>query len=72
MEAGMDIRPELQSVVQWRRAQLIHAGLPRSLAGRVARDERYDLHDLIRLVEHGCDPSLAVRILEPVERDDAA
>jgi hypothetical protein len=38
----------------------------------VARDERYDLHELIELVEHGCTPALALRILEPAERDDAA
>jgi hypothetical protein len=65
-------RRESQSVVQWRRAQLVHAGLPRLLAARVARDERYDLHELIALVEQGCDPALAVRILEPSEQGDAA
>jgi hypothetical protein len=42
------------------------------LAVRVARDDRYDLHELIALLEKGCEPSLAVRILEPIERDDAA
>ena len=61
-----------QIVVQWRRAQLIQAGLPRPLAARVARDERYDLHELISLIERGCEPALAVRILGPVERGDAA
>ena len=65
-------RRDLHTLVRWRRAQLIQAGLPRPLASRVARDERYDLHDLIELVEHGCAPALAVRILEPVEQDDAA
>ena len=63
---------DLQGVVQWRRAQLLRAGLPRSLAARVARDERYDLHELVRLVGHGCAPALAVRILEPIEQDEAA
>ena len=63
---------DLHTVVQWRRAQLIEAGLPHSLAARVARDERYDLHELIALVEHGCAPALAVRILEPGEQDDLA
>jgi hypothetical protein len=62
----------MQSVATWRRAQLIHAGFPRSLATRVARDERYDLHELIELIERGCSPALALRILEPTERDDAA
>ena len=60
-----------QGVVQWRRAQLLQAGLPRSLAARVARDERYDLHDLIQLIEDGCAPDLAVRILKPVEHAKA-
>ena len=63
-------RRDRDSVVQWRRAQLAQAGLPRGLATRVARDERYDLHELIQLVTHGCKPALAVRILAPVERDD--
>jgi hypothetical protein len=62
---------DLQGVVQWRRAQLLQAGLPPSLAARVARDERYDLHDLIQLVEHGCAPDLAVRILKPIELAEA-
>lgn len=64
-------RRDLQEVVQWRRAQLLQAGVPRSLVGRVARDERYDLHELLELVEHGCAPALAVYILDPIERDDA-
>lgn len=63
---------DLQIVVQWRRAQLLQAGLPRSLAARVARDERYDIHELVQLVEHGCAPALAVRILKPIEQDEAA
>lgn len=65
-------RRDREAVVRWRRSQLVRAGLPRSLAARVARDERYDLHDLIELVEHGCTPALAVRILAPLERDHAA
>lgn len=65
-------RRDLQGVVEWRRAQLLHAGLPRSLAARVARDERYDLHELIQLVERGCAPSLAVRILQPLGQGEAA
>jgi hypothetical protein len=65
-------RPDLQAVVQWRRAQLLQAGVPRSLAARVAQDERHDLHELIQLVEHGCAPALAVRILKPIEPDKAA
>jgi len=61
-----------QAVVNWRRLEMIHCGFPRSLAARVARDEQYDLHQLIELVEQGCSPDLAVRVLSPVEDHDAA
>jgi hypothetical protein len=60
-------RQDLPTLARWRRAQLIQAGLPPTLAARVARDERYDLHELIELVASGCAPALAVRILEPIE-----
>jgi hypothetical protein len=63
---------DLQAVVEWRQAQLLDAGLPRSLAARAARDERYDLHELTELVELGCEPVLAVRILQPIEQDETA
>jgi hypothetical protein len=59
-------------VVNWRQLELEQCGFPRSLAARVARDERYDVHQLIRLVEQGCPPDVAVRILSPAEGDDAA
>lgn len=58
-------------VVNWRQLELEQFGFPRSLAARVARDERYDLHQLIELVQQGCAPALAVRILSPLEGRDA-
>jgi hypothetical protein len=57
-------------VVCWRREQLTGSGFPLSVAARLAKDARYDLHALIELVERGCPPELAVRIVAPV--DDAA
>jgi hypothetical protein len=60
-------RQDLPPRVQWRRAQLIQAGFPHTLATRVAGDECYDLHELTELVRSGCAPALAVRILEPIE-----
>ena len=57
-------------VVNWRQLELEQSGFPRSLAARVARDERYDLQQLIQLVDQGCPPGLAVRILTPVEGSD--
>ena len=38
----------------------------------LASDHRYDLHALIELVERGCPPELAVRILAPLEELDVA
>jgi len=58
---------ENEEVVAWRREQLVHSGFPCSLAVRLAADGRYDLHALIELVEHGCSPRLALRILAPLE-----
>ena len=58
------------STITWRRRQLDQAGFQPLLAARLARDGRYDLHRLLELLEHGCSPELAVRILAPDE--DAA
>ena len=59
-------------VVRWRRQQLAAAGFDAPLASRLSRDPRWDLHALIELVEQGCAPELAVRILEPLDRVAAA
>ena len=58
-------------VVDWRREQLTAAGFPPLLAARPARDVRYDLHALIELVERGCPPDLALRIVAPLEETAA-
>ena len=54
-------------VVAWRHDQLVAAGFDDTLATSLALDPRLDLHALIELVERGCPPELAVRILEPIE-----
>ena len=59
-------------VFAWRRTQLMRAGFPKPLAERVALDSHYDLHRLIDLAERGCRPELALRILQPLEEDEAA
>ena len=63
---------EQDEVFAWRRSQLVRSGFPLRLAERVARDGHYDLHRLIELVEHGCAPDLALRILAPLEGEEAA
>ncbi len=56
----------------WRHRQLIEAGVPHGLALQLARDPRYDLHRLIELVERGCPPALAARILAPLDEGEVA
>jgi len=62
----------LDAVVRWRCDQLVASGFAEPLAARVAENAHYDLHALIELVERGCQPELAVRILAPVEEKPAA
>jgi hypothetical protein len=59
-------------LVRWRREQLVNSGFPFPVAARLAKDSRYDLHALIELVEHGCPPALAVRILAPLDDEGRA
>jgi hypothetical protein len=57
----------VDEVVRWRREQLAETGFSLALAAEVASDARYDVHALIELVERGCRPELAARILAPLE-----
>ena len=59
-------------VVRWRHEQLTRCGFPLPLAAHLAKDSRYDLHALIELVERGCPPALAVRIVAPLDDEAAA
>ena len=72
MSTLASLKPEDVAVSRWRREQLVLSGFPLPLAARVARDPRYDLHRLIQLVEEGCPPELAARILAPLESGEAA
>jgi len=56
-----------EELTRWRRRQLVRVGFSPPLAVRVAADSAYDLHALIELVERGCAPELAVRILAPLD-----
>jgi len=57
----------VDEVSRWRCEQLVEAGFALPLADSIANDGRYELHALIELVDRGCQPELAVRILAPVE-----
>jgi hypothetical protein len=58
-----------QEVVRWRRERLTDSGFPLSVAAHLAQDARYDLHALIELVERGCPPPLAARIMAPLDHE---
>jgi hypothetical protein len=55
--------------VAWREARLRVAGFEWDAASKLARDDQVDLHELLELVDRGCPPHLAARILAPLERE---
>jgi hypothetical protein len=55
-----------RDVLLWRRGLLADAGFSDDLARRLAGDDQYDLHGLLNLVDRGCPPHLAARILAPL------
>ena len=55
-------------VERWRAACLETAGFSFELARDLGDDCRYDVHGLIGLVERGCPPELAARILAPLDQ----
>jgi hypothetical protein len=54
-------------VEQWRRERLSEAGFDPALASELASDRRIDLHAVLGLIDRGCPPELAARILAPLE-----
>jgi hypothetical protein len=58
---------ELADVVAWRRRRLRRAGFDEPLAEVVASDWRIDIHGLLELIDRGCPPHLAARILAPLD-----
>lgn len=67
--AGCPRRGAPADVTGWRRCRLLEAGFDRALAERLAESRSVDLHALLQLVDRGCPPALAARILAPI--DDA-
>jgi hypothetical protein len=54
-------------VAGWRERCLEAAGFDEETAVLLAGDCAYDVHRLITLVEAGCPPHLAVRIVAPLD-----
>ena len=55
--------------VRWRVRRLLGAGFSVELARKLARDDGIDLHRLLELVDRGCPPELAARILAPLDEE---
>ena len=55
----------------WRQRTLSAAGFDDDLARRLAAGRAVDLHALLELVDRGCPPHLAARILAPLDPEDA-
>jgi hypothetical protein len=55
-----------RDVERWRHGVLRRAGFDDELARSLSRDGRVDLHDVLTLVDRGCPPCLAARILAPL------
>jgi hypothetical protein len=63
------VRTHDDDVASWRRRRLRAAGFEPALAESVAHDSAMDLHALLSLVDRGCPPHLAARILAPLDRE---
>ncbi len=57
---------EQAEVTVWRRRRLIEAGFPEVLATGLAAAPGVEVHALLQLVDRGCPPELAARILSPI------
>jgi hypothetical protein len=53
-------------VCEWRRQRLLAAGFGPPLAGQLAAMDEIDLHELLELVDRGCPPVIAARIVAPL------
>jgi len=53
-------------VITWRLCRLQESGFARDLAAWLASTAAVDVHALLQLVDRGCPPELAARILSPI------
>lgn len=65
-------REDWATMVPWRRSRLRAVGFDGRLAGMIATDPRYDVPALLALVDRGCPPLLAARILAPLDAEPPA
>jgi hypothetical protein len=65
----VDPQAARRKITAWRVELLCGAGFDEALAERLAGDGRYDIHALLELVDRGCQPELAARILAPLDHE---
>lgn len=64
MPAAYEIlETETERVERWRTSELMRVGFPGDDAVALAARLDIDLHEAIELVQRGCPPQLAIRIL---------
>jgi hypothetical protein len=66
---GLRTPPEPDDLAGWREERLLRAGVEAGLAASIASDCAMDLHAMIELVERGCPPRLAARIVAPFDHE---
>lgn len=54
---------EIERIERWRAEELERAGYEPRAAGRLAVRHDVDLHTAVELLERGCSPDLALKIL---------
>lgn len=54
---------ELEKIERWRAEELGRAGYGTRAAGRLAARHDVDLHLAVELLDQGCSPELAIKIL---------
>ena len=62
-DTGIAQETEAERILRWRADELERAGYDRRNAVELARRQDVDLHRAIELLESGCPPELALRIL---------
>ena len=65
-------RLDTEPPVTWRARRLRGAGFSKQLAALLAEDPGYDLHAMLDLIDRGCPPELAARILAPMDEENPA
>jgi hypothetical protein len=63
MELHVLEQSEQVQIKLWRTEELERAGYSHRAAGRLAARQDIDLHQAVRLLERGCSPELALKIL---------